>query len=483
MTLLHPALGEPLASEITNALIDLAALTRRAAGADHAHPDAISHEMLQCVLALCKAQRGAVLLAQGHDSSQTHGESAQPTSDHAKALRVLALRNIHEEDAHAILRVVPPANAHIHSAEMTCWITYGLSLTEIAGDSGSALDVPLAASSHIEEEQNALLVLGWSNDSNEACASMIARCQTLLPLVADAVGAVVACIVMKERVQELECASVCESLQGMELLKAELLGTVSHELRSPLASIKGYAATLLRHERRLAREERHQFLLAITEASDRLEVIIERLLEISQFETGQVRIDRAPVDMAHLAGEAIAAIQERVEAASPRHFVFGLRLKRADSTPADAVPLIVADQRHLHEMLDNLLENAVNYSPGGGAIDVTIRPVVQTHPMAKGTAPRQDGENPPDGHVPRSMLEICVSDSGQGIPDGHLQRIFERFHRVDTRLTRETNGLGLGLTICKRIVELHDGLIWVENRPHGGGAAFYVRLPIDEPPG
>jgi len=483
MTLLHPTLGEPLASEITAALIDLAALTRRAACAAHAHLDAISHEMLEYVLALCKAQRGAVLLAGGHDSPQTHGESAQPTSDHAKASRALALHNIHEEDAHALLRVIPPAHTHIHSAEITCWITYGLSLNEVAGDSGSALDVPLGASSHVEGGQNALLVLGWSNESDEACASMIARCQTVLPLVADAVGAVVACIVMKERVQELECASVCESLQGMELLKAELLGTVSHELRSPLASIKGYAATLLRHERRLAREERHQFLLAITEASDRLEVIIERLLEISQFETGQVRIDRAPVDMAHLAGEAIAAIQERVEAASPGHCVFGLRLTSADSAPADAVPLIVADQRRLRAVLDYLLENAVNYSPGGGAIDVTIRPVVQTHPLAKGTAPRQDGENPPGGHVPRSMLEICVSDSGQGIPDGHLQRIFERFRRVDTRLTRETNGLGLGLTICKRIVELHDGLIWAENRPHGGGAAFYVRLPIDEPPG
>jgi signal transduction histidine kinase len=134
-------------------------------------------------------------------------------------------------------------------------------------------------------------------------------------------------------------------------------------------------------------------------------------------------------------------------------------------------------------VLDNLLENAVNYSPDGGAIDVTIRPVVQIRPVAKGTAPRQDGENPPGGYVPRSMLEICVSDSGQGIPAEHLGRIFERFHRVDTRLTRETNGLGLGLTVCKRIVELHDGLIWAENRPRGEGAAFYVRLPIDEPPG
>ena len=107
MTLLHPTPGEPLASEITAALIDLAALTRRAACATHAHLNAISHEMLERVLALCKAQRGAVLLSEGHDSSRTHGGSAQPTSDQAKALRALALHNIHAEDAHALVRVVP----------------------------------------------------------------------------------------------------------------------------------------------------------------------------------------------------------------------------------------------------------------------------------------------------------------------------------------------------------------------------------------
>src|ERR1700730_12868596 len=157
MTLPHPTLAEPLASEITAALIDLAALTRRAACAAHAHLDAISHEMLERVLALCKAQRGAVLLSEGHDSSRTHGDSAQPTSDHAKASRALALHNIHEEDAHALLRVVPPAHAHIHSAEMTCWITYGLSLNEVAGESGGALDVLSGASSHLEEGRNALL--------------------------------------------------------------------------------------------------------------------------------------------------------------------------------------------------------------------------------------------------------------------------------------------------------------------------------------
>jgi signal transduction histidine kinase len=83
-------------------------------------------------------------------------------------------------------------------------------------------------------------------------------------------------------------------------------------------------------------------------------------------------------------------------------------------------------------------------------------------------------------HIPRQMLEILVCDNGMGIPVEHLERIFDRFHRVDTRLTREVNGLGLGLAICKRIVEMHDGFIWAENRPNGKGSIFHMRLPIDE---
>lgn len=487
MTLSHPPLREPPASEITAALIGLAALTQRAACATYAQLDAISYEMLKRVLALCRARRGAVLLSEGNDSTRMHEQSAQPAPVPAKPFRALALDDILEEEASALLQPFPAANAHIHSAEMTCWISYNLSLNEVAvgdaGDTGDAPGVPSVASTHDEGGQHAYLVLGWPGESDEACASMVAHCQALLPLLADSIKAVLGNIVLRERMQELERTSVRESLEGMELLKAELLGTVSHELRGPLASIKGYAATLLRHERRLGREERHQFLLAISEASDRLEVIIERLLEISQLETDQVRIDRAPVDMAHLAGEAIAAIEGRVEALFPGRFVFGLHLRRAGGLPAESVPLIEADQRRLREVLDNLLENAVNYSPEGGVIDVTLRPVVQIYPIVKNTPSRQDGEDSPGARLGRSMLELCVSDSGQGIPAEHLERIFERFHRVDTRLSRETNGLGLGLTICKRIVELHDGSIWAENRSDGGGAAFYVRLPIDELPG
>ena len=86
-------------------------------------------------------------------------------------------------------------------------------------------------------------------------------------------------------------------------------------------------------------------------------------------------------------------------------------------------------------------------------------------------------------HISQQMLEMLVCDNGMGIPVEHLERIFDRFHRVDTRLTREVNGLGLGLTICKHIVEMHGGIIWAENRPNGKGSVFHVRLPIDEIPG
>src|SRR5712692_1713474 len=160
-----------------------------------------------------------------------------------------------------------------------------------------------------------------------------------------------------------------------ESFKAELLATVSHELRGPLTAIKGFAATLLRHERRISREERHEFLVAISAASDRLELLVERFLELSQLETDALRIERFPVDIARLAHEALTVAEQRASEHTPARFTFHLRLKDVSGVPTQDAPIVMADHRRLREVLDNLLENAMNYSPQGGAIDIIVRPV------------------------------------------------------------------------------------------------------------
>jgi len=482
---------ESHAPEVAVALIELAQLAQHAGSTTIDSLDTVADQMLVRLLALCAAQRGAVLL--GVDERVV----PEMPSAHYKTFRALALHGIGEEEAYALLTTFPLADAGVQPGpDLTCWITYRFSIGEFMVESGqyshdirSPQEIRNLPSDGLSPmlarlPLRALLVLGWTVENDNECASAVERGHYLLPFVADAVCAIIVSILLVERIHELEASRVRDALREMELLKAELLGTVSHELRSPLASIKGYAATLLRHERRISREERHQFLLAINEASDRLEIIIQRLLEMSQLEIGEVMIERSPVDMAYLSNEAIAAIEERISEQLPGRFVFKLSMERADGTPAASVPLILADPRRLREVMDNLLENAVKYSPGGGLIKIVLHTVTQVQTTQVEISPPDNntGHGQQSMHIPRQMLEILVCDNGMGIPAEHLERIFDRFHRVDTRLTREVNGLGLGLAICKHIVEMHDGFIWAENKSNGKGSIFHVRLPIDEIP-
>src|SRR3989440_10285901 len=377
-------LHETFAPEVAAALIDLAQLAQYTGSTTIENLDTIAGKMLARLLVLCSAQRGAVFL--GVD------ERLQPElhATHHKISRALALHDVDEETAHALLYALSMNNSSMKpDPELVCWLTYRISLGEFLLERGHFSDDILSpheieklpsddyAPLLVRRPLDALLVLGWTAKDDNECASVVERGHHLLPYVIDAIGAVIVGILQVERIHELEAARIRDSLREMELLKAELLGTVSHELRSPLASIKGYAATLLRHERRISREERHQFLLAINEASDRLEIIIQRLLEVSQLETGEVMIDRSPVDMVYLTKEAIAAIEERISEKQPGRFLFKLLLERADGTLATSVPLILADQRRLREAMDNLLENAVKFSPGGGVIKVILHPVTQ----------------------------------------------------------------------------------------------------------
>jgi signal transduction histidine kinase len=282
-----------------------------------------------------------------------------------------------------------------------------------------------------------------------------------------------------ERLSEM--AMKVDALREADRLKAELLGTVSHELRNPLAAIKGYAATLLRHERRLTRDERHEFLRAIVDGSDRLELLIGQLLEMSELSTGSIALRHESLDVAPIIREAIEHCERTLPPSVASLHEFTLSVTDAAGRTVAQAPRVAADPRLLRNVVDNLLENAVKYTPAGGTVNVAVSvhlagQIAQPAPEDQG-ARAESTRQPPALGV--SALEIAVRDGGVGIPEDHLGRIFDRFHRVDARLTREVDGLGLGLAICKQIVELHRGAIWAESEP-GVGSTFHVLLPLDE---
>jgi signal transduction histidine kinase len=246
----------------------------------------------------------------------------------------------------------------------------------------------------------------------------------------------------------------------------EVLATLRHEFFTPLTVIKGYTATLLSQRHRLTPAEQEEFLQMIQHAERRLETLAEELLEIAQLEAGIIRLEHTLVDICALAREAITQVEVQVPEPLRGQFTFALRCRDALGDPMPEPTLIKGDVQRLQQLLQHLLENAVQYSPTGGKIDVIVQPAPHAG-SAEGLGHAADG----------SFLEICVCDVGLGIPEGDLGRIFAPFYRVDTGLTRERYGLGLGLTACKHLVSLHQGRLWAETCPEGG-SAFHVWLPL-----
>jgi signal transduction histidine kinase len=231
------------------------------------------------------------------------------------------------------------------------------------------------------------------------------------------------------------------ALRELDRMKTELLGTVSHELRTPLGSIKGYATTLLTHGSRLKRDEQREFLEIIDSEADRLKDLIENLLDLSRLEAGVLRIDREPSRLLPIVREVV----RKVQLASREHVL------ELDWPVED--PLVNADLKRMYQVLQNLLTNAVKYSPDGGTITVA-------------------------GRRERHDLVVSVQDEGLGMPASELDRIFDRFHRVGGDNSRRIGGTGLGLAICKGLVDAHGGRIWAESEGESKGSVFRFTLPL-----
>ena len=242
-------------------------------------------------------------------------------------------------------------------------------------------------------------------------------------------------------------------LRRLEHIRKDFVANVSHELRTPLTSIKGYVEALLDGGKDDP-DTTVRFLDIILKQSDRLNLILEDLLQLSKIESGQVQFKQEPLHIGSVVDRTIAMIKPLAD--KKQHQL------RAE-IGAD-LPLINGDQERLVQVLANLLDNAIKYTPEGGTITVSARKT------ARGTGRPADG--------PRDGIELVVTDTGIGIPEKDRPRVFERFYRVDKARSRELGGTGLGLAIVKHIVEGHGGQIRVEGHVPNG-SRFVVWLPAE----
>jgi len=230
-------------------------------------------------------------------------------------------------------------------------------------------------------------------------------------------------------------------LRRADQIRRDFVANVSHELRTPLTAIRGYVEALL--DDRSDAEDNRRFLEVIARHSSRMERLVSDLLRLARLDARQEALDLAPCDLQQLFNTVVGDVAQTAEAK---------RQRISTAVEPDACR-ITADPAKLHDVLRNLVENAVHYSPEAA----TIRLEATHH---------------------NGAVRISVSDSGPGIPPDDLSRVFERFYRVDKSRSRP-GGTGLGLAIVKHLVELHGGEASAENRPEGG-ARFVIMLP-DQP--
>jgi len=228
-------------------------------------------------------------------------------------------------------------------------------------------------------------------------------------------------------------------LKQLERTREEFVANVSHELRTPLSLIKGYVETLLDGARDNP-EVAERFLQIIERNTSRLDLLIQDLLTISALESGRITLNLQPVPLRPLAEKILTDLKTRASA--------------KDVKLVNALPELTAtaDANRLEQVLANLVDNAIKYGRANGTVIV--------------------GGQKTDA----DKIEIFVQDDGPGIPPESLDRVFERFYRVDKARSREQGGTGLGLSIVKHIVQSHGGKVWVKSEP-GKGATFSFTLP------
>ncbi|MGF1507020.1 MAG: ATP-binding protein [Anaerolineae bacterium] len=243
---------------------------------------------------------------------------------------------------------------------------------------------------------------------------------------------------LNRAVEELSVA--LERAQEADRVKSMLLSTVSHELRTPLATIKGNASLIRAHHERLSVEVLKEHLTDIEEETDKLTELISNLLDMSRIEGGVLQIDPNPFNLVEVVNDTVSAARIRTGRQA-------IDIVHVD----DDVPLCLGDARRIEQVMNNLLDNAVKYSEDGTPVTVCVR--------------RRE-----------AMTEVAVADRGKGIEPEKQVLIFDRFFQVMQSGDSGRHGFGLGLSICRGLIDAHTGKIWLESTP-GEGSPFYYTIP------
>jgi two-component system phosphate regulon sensor histidine kinase PhoR len=230
------------------------------------------------------------------------------------------------------------------------------------------------------------------------------------------------------------------AVRRLERMRSEFVANVSHELKTPIAAVKGFAETLLAgalNDKEIAKS----FLQIIFDESERLNRLIGDILELSKIESKRIPLQFSPVEMKSLIERSLHMMRSE---ADKKHISFDMQV--------DEDIYIEADEDRLRQILINLLSNGISYTPEGGKVKVIVEPI----------------HSPTDRDDEYERVRMIISDSGIGIPKKDLPRIFERFYRVDKARSRETGGTGLGLSIAKIIIALHKGEITIDSKEDEG---------------
>ena len=245
---------------------------------------------------------------------------------------------------------------------------------------------------------------------------------------------------VQERTQELAKANA--ELLTLNKAKSAFVSAVSHELRTPLAAIKGYAALLGAGQFGALVKAQSERLAKIEKHVDILTQLINNLLDIARIESGRVTMEKRPIPVEELLASAYDLVRPQLEAKRLRY-----------TLDLDGVKQLVGDPQHLQRVFINLFSNAIKYTPEGGSIRVGLK---------------REGD----------AVLAAVSDTGCGIAQDELPKLFQEFYRCADPINQQVRGTGLGLALVKRIIEAHQGRIWVESAP-GKGSTFTFQLPLE----